>query len=61
MLFKDSIYGNKIPLAQVGTINIAGKNVIYSYAKGEGDFIEEFNTEEEAQARYTELKKDLLN
>ena len=61
MLFKDSIYGNKIPLAQVGTINIDGKNVIYSYAKGEGDFIEEFDTEEEAQERYNELKKDLLN
>ena len=61
MLFKDSIYGNKIPLAQIGTININGKNVIYSYAKSEGDFIEEFDTEEEAQERYNELKKDLLN
>lgn len=59
MLFTDSINGNKIPLAHISEINVQGKQVIFKEAKG-GTIVEDFDTEQEAQTRYNDLKKDLL-
>lgn len=49
-------------LIHIGLINLDGKNVVYQSAKGSlNEYKETFDTKDEANARYEELKGLLID
>lgn len=59
MIFVEKNDGTNTNLVHTYMIELQGKDVVYKQAKG-SDVIEHFDTEQEAQTRYEELKKDNL-
>lgn len=61
MLYVKLNDGRTENLMHISHINIDGTDVVYYSAKGSLDgYREHFETEQEAQDRYEELKKDLV-
>lgn len=61
MLFNKINDNTNLNLGHISKIYLDGTNIIYESAKGSLDgYRENFETEEEAQARFKELQSDLL-
>lgn len=61
MLYVDFNDGRKQNLLHISEICVDGKDVVYKSAKGSLDgYREHFDSEDEANTRYAELKKSLL-
>ena len=62
MMFLELNDGRHINLTHMSTIEVDGTDVLYKPAKGSLDGIREhFETSEEAQERFENLQKDLLD
>ena len=59
MIFAELNDGTKVNLVHTSGIEQKDNKIIYKQAKG-SDIIEYFDTEEEAQTKYEDLKKDNL-
>lgn len=59
MIFAELNNGTKVNLVHTSSIEQKDNKIIYKQAKG-SDIIEYFDTEEEAQTKYEDLKKDNL-
>lgn len=59
MIFAELNDGTKVNLVHTSSIEQKDNKIIYKQAKG-SDIIEYFDTEEEAQTKYEDLKKDNL-
>ena len=61
MMFVELKDSRRINLTHMSTIEVSGTDVLYKPAKGSIDsYVEHFETEEEAKARYKELQEDLI-